>query len=500
MRSRYLKPDELPKGKVKAPTRETRALPKRGYVKVYLVTSAQNNTEVHADLWRNILALAEYEDAEILVSSSTYAVNSRASKGQKRDAKKTAKEPVDAVEYWAPEVEPYRCDRSIQLAPALVFCGEVNILPTAVNPISGWESYTGRDSSIIPHAKFAMQPIPSPKSGGTKLIYTTGTVTLRHYIEKSAGQKASFHHGYGCLIVEVLHDGTWFVRQINADSEGAFYDLDRRVENGKITVGHRPEALIHGDVHVRQLEAGMCDLTWGAGGMVDTLRPRRQVFHDLLDFRAGNHHDRDDPWKTFDKVATGSADVLAEIAEGAKFLTSAIRPWCENIIVRSNHDEALLRWLKEVDWREDPRNAIFHLEANAKRLTESAAGNPKFDVIAWAFGHPWPMRYRVKWLQRDESYIVCPDAAGGIELGMHGDLGANGAKGSLAGFARTGQKCVVGDDHQGGIREGAYRVGVKGSLDQGYNRGMTSWTQTDCIVYANGKRSLITWWNGRWRG
>lgn len=488
-------------GKLRVASREVKPPPKRGRVRTYLVTSAQNNTDLHSELWENILALAEHDGAEILVSRTTYAANSRASKGQKVNAvTKTAKEGAAGdTEFWAPELGDYLCDRSVQLAPGLVWCGELNILPTASNPIAGLESYTGRDSSIIPHAKFAMQSVASPKSQGTKLIYTTGTVTQRHYIAKKAGQKAEFHHGYGCLIVEVCDDGVWFVRQINADSEGDFYDLDRKVSRGKVSHGHRPEALVWGDIHARQLSVDLSNIGWGTDGMLDTLRPRRQVMHDLLDFRSANHHDRDDPWKTFAKNVAGGTCVASEVAEASAFLAHAARPWCETVVVRSNHDEALVRWLKEADFREDPENALFHLTVNLAVYQDmSAGGKPLVDPIEYALREAGAPK-RTKFLKRDEQYVVCEDAGGGIELGMHGDVGVNGSRGSLQQFARTGRKCIIGHAHVAGITEGAYQVGVMGALDMGYNVGQSSWSHSSCLVYPNGKRAIITIWQGRWR-
>lgn len=490
--------ETVPAGKVRAASREVMPLPKKGRVKVYLVTACQNNTALHNELWANILALAEYDGADILVSRLTYATNSRASKGQKRNVEKTAREGgAGEAEWWDEQVHPYLCDRSVQLAPGLVWCGELNILPTAINPIASLESYTGRDSSIIPHPKFAMQSVASPKSQGCKLIYTTGTVTQRNYIGKKAGQRAEFHHGYGCLIVEVCDDGTWFVRQVNSDSEGAFYDLDRKVEAGKVSDGHRPEALAWGDIHVRVLPSDISDLGWGVDGILDTLRPRRQILHDVLDFRSANHHDRDDPWKTMVKHAAGTTDVATEVSEAAAFLNRAERKFCDTVVVRSNHDEALIRWLKEADYKIDPENALFHLEMNVAAYRAFKQGQD-FDAIEHALRAAGAPK-RTRFLKRDEQYVVCEDAGGGIELGMHGDKGVNGSRGTLAQFARTGRKCVVGHSHVAGITEGAYQVGVMGALDQDYNIGQSSWSHSNVVVYPNGKRAVLTIWNGRWR-
>jgi hypothetical protein len=479
-------------GRVRAKASARAAPPARGRMKTYLLTSAQNNTGLHVKCWSNLLALAAYTRAEILVSPFTYDVESRAAAGEKRAGKPRGR--IDAE--WDPGIVPYLSSRRVQLAPGLAWCGELQILPTATNPLSGLESYSGRDSSVVPHVKFAVVSVASPKNAGAKFMFTTGAVTLRNYIQKKAGQKAEFHHGYGALLVEVDSDGAWFARQINADSAGVIYDLDRRVSGGAVTGGHRPEAIVWGDIHVRQLEPEVRQSHWGPGGILDTLRPRRQAFHDVLDFRSQNHHDRDDPWRTYEKHAAGGLGVEAELTEAAAFLAGAGRTWCESIVVRSNHDEALVRWLKECDFKLDPLNAEFLLEATLAKYR----GGPAFDPIAWAFRRSGPALRRVRFLKRDEDFVLCPDANGGIEIGMHGDRGANGARGSLLSFARSGRKSITGHTHAAGLYEGAMSVGVTAALDQGYNEGQSSWSRTHAIVYPNGKRTLLTVYRGRWRG
>ena len=485
--------------KLRAPSTLRRPLPNPGDRSFYILTSAQNNTDLNQGCWDNLLAYAKHLDAEIMVATYTYdKAHQIASK------KKTAKESDRQPEWWVPEIEPYTCDERVALAPGLVWCGELQILPTAINPISGFESYTGRKSTILPHPKFAMQSIASPKGTGTKFIYTTGTVTKRNYIQKKAGQKAEFHHGYGALIVEIDSEGQWFVRQISTQDNGTFYDLQTRVMGGVVSSDqHRPEAIVWGDIHERHLEQRMKDLCFGAGGVLDTLRPRYQVLHDVLDFRAQNHHDRDDSWKTFKKFCEGGLSVEQEIKDTASFLLTVDRKWCTTAVVCSNHDMAMVRWLKEADFRVDPENALFFLEANQAAYMSILRQDTAFYPIEWAMRRTWPLGtvvHGIKFLRRDERFTVCPDKAGGIELGMHGDIGANGARGiNLRTFAKTGRKCVVGHGHSAGWFEGARQVGVLSALDQGYNEGMSSWSHTNALIYPNGKMTLFTIWNYKWR-
>ena len=475
-------------------------LPPHGKVKRYILTSAQNNTNVHKQLWENLIEFAKHMDAEVLVASYTYNKSTNPI-GGKKPKRKTSKESDNEPEWWDMDVIPFFNDENVEIAPGLVWCGELQILPTAVHPLSGMESYTGRSSTIIPHPKFAVTSVASPKHKGTKFMWTTGTVTLSNYIQKKAGQKAEFHHGLGALLVEVDGKGNWYVRQLCASSDGTFYDWDLRIKNGMVTGCHRPEAIVWGDLHEQSLEDEMRHLAWGPTGILDQLYPKRQVFHDVLDFRHQNHHDRDDPWKVFEKFNLAKQNVEEEILMAAAFLKNvAHRDWCESVVVCSNHDMALERWLKYSDFHYDPQNARFFLTANLAAYDAMAESDETFYVVEWAFNNVIKELGPVKFLRRDESYIVCPDAHGGIELGMHGDVGANGARAAgIKTFAKTGRKCIVGHGHGAEQHEGAMRVGVMGALDQGYNKGMSHWSHTNAIVYPNGKRTLFTIWNNKAR-
>lgn len=486
-------------GRIKVERREERPLPEKGKVKRYILSSAQNNTRLHAQVWTNLLALAKHYGAEIMVSRYLYDTRFHGKTAKPGTADHQGHDGV----WYDERIEPYVCDRSVQLALGLVFCGEVQILPTAKRPLSGFESYTGRASCILPHAKFAMASVASGKHEAAKLIYTTGTVTLRNYVKKKAGHLATFHHGYGAVLVEVDDQGSWWVRQLNADSGGTIYDLDVRARSGRVTAGHRVEAVSWGDAHARRADRVVRDLAWAPGGMLERLRPKHQFFHDLLDFRSRNHHEIDSGRKRFERAVSGAGaedDVAQELREAAAELVYRSRPWCKTVVVASNHDQALLRWLDTADYRVDPKNALTFLTLQHAVYRAIVRGDKAFDVFEYGvrrYGAKLPKN--VRFLREDESYIVCRDANGGIECGMHGHLGPNGTKGSANAFARMGRKAIVGHTHSAGIVDGVYTAGTSSDLDLGYNRGPSSWTHSHVVVYPNGKRTIVTMWKGKWR-
>jgi len=88
---------------------------------------------------------------------------------------------------------------------------------------------------------------------------------------------------------------------------------------------------------------------------------------------------------------------------------------------------------------------------------------------------------------------------GGIELGMHGNRGLNGSRGSIRNLRRIGVKSVIGHSHCPGIDEGCYQVGTSTRLRLDYNHGASSWLNAHGIVHADGKRQIVVIVDGNWR-
>jgi hypothetical protein len=485
------------RGRVHALPRSEWPVPEKGKVARYIFTCAQNNTHLHEGTWQNLLALANHYEATIHVSTFTYDKASYGKKSVKKGTKKTGEDSEDL--WYDDRLTDYLLDKSVIVAPGLIWCGEMNILPTAVRPLSGFESYTGRASGIFPHVKFAMESVASGKHEGTKFNYTTGTVTQRNYIQKKAGLKAEFHHGYGAVIAEVDSGGSWWVRQLNADSEGTIYDLDLCASDGVVTSGHRLEAVGWGDIHVGTVSRETMDMQWGEGGMIDVLRPKYQFMHDVLDFRSRNYHDAKNPHKLFEKFTLGVDGVADELRAVADFLhRDSKRPWCETVVVDSNHDNALKRWLREGDYRYDPKNALLFLELQLKVYRSIYDRDRDFHLLETCM-RKMGVTDDVRFLREDDSFIICKSASGGIECAMHGHLGPNGARGNHRQFARMGRKSNTAHEHSPSITDGNYCGGITGDLEQGYNAGPSSWSRSHVLTYANGKRTIITCWRGKWR-
>lgn len=477
-------------------------LPRKGKVTSYILTCVQNWTKLHPS-WADLLALAEHDESRILVSTFKY---NKDALGQRANAKYDSREQELQIEYPA-EVLPFICDERLDIAPNLTFCGELNILPTADDPLTGLESYTHRRSTVVPHPKLALQSVPTMPGEGVKLMYTTGCMTMRNYIKRKVGYKAESFHNYGALLVEVDSEGSWWCRQLTVGPDGAIHDLNRRVKNGKVEYDDGDKGFVvdicFGDAHIDKSDEEVARASWSkdSRSMLEVLHPKTTHVHDLLDMGGRSHHLRRDPHEVFRSFVHGKWELTQELRTTAYGLWHDIaRPWCETVVVNSNHDRHLNIFLKEVDWRDDPTNAIAILKLNTFVL-EAIRDNRKVNLLEHALGlfRAAESNGPVRFLAEDESDIILPNIDGGIEAGLHGDRGANGAKGTITGFAKLDRKVNGADKHTAAIMNHAFFAGTSAKLDMGFNKGLTSWTHAHVVTYRNGTRAIVSIWKGKWR-
>lgn len=481
----------------------------------FLFTCAQNNTKIFEPFWESLQTLSKFYHAKIHISRFAYIQGGLGARGDKKNyfaAQGLGRQERD--DFWFDErIEPYVSDDRREVAPGLVWCGEANISPTASRPLSGLETFTGRKSGIFPHVRFAMESIPVSETDPVKFNYTTGTVTMRNYIQRKEGLKAEFHHAYGALLVEVDPEGNWWCRQINADSEGTIYDIDLCVKRDLILTnnpafskraafGHGTfvEGAKWGDIHVEQMDPAVRKAIWGENGILDVLRPKHQFMDDTFDMFARNHHEMDDPHTMLQRYLTGQDIVKGEAERVGEFLCEAHRPWVKTIIVNSNHDRAIMRWLKDKRAQYDPPNRTFWHTMNRRvdnYMEEHEASMPiilretLLEAMGWTtVPKGWTF------LAQGEGFVICPAAGGGIENGQHGDDGKNGSRGSTAGYARMGRKMNKGHDHTAAIFDSVYSGGCCLDLKSppSYQHGPSSASNSHTITYLNGKRQILTMW------
>ena len=460
--------------------------------KRYVVTSAQNATPVHEKFLASLLRYCDEMDAEFIVIPYRYRnPTSIWSQNNKDD------------DYWDSRIAKYIKKEHIKLNDHFRLVGHIKIQPTAVSPLSGFDGYTGEDSAVFGHPAVELKTIPTPAQKLPKILSTSGAVTVPNYTDSKAGHKGQFNHSLAALVVEIDGD-RFFQRHVHADEQtGAFYDLDTYYTPEYTRSGHRVAALVTGDIHAEFHDKDVEKATYtDENSIMNVLQPEVWAIHDLEDFYARNHHHRGNDLLTYGKHHFGRNNVEESLQISADFVDKHSRDGMLNLVIKSNHDEALDRWLREADPKTDPENATFYHYMKYhqyKNLHKTETGFQTIDPFEFWCKNPESQRGlrrtdRTKFLRRDESFVVKD-----VEIGFHGDIGPNGSRGSLKSFSKVGPKLIIGHSHTPGIFQGVYQVGLSAMLNLEYASGPSSWLHTHCVVYPDGHRTLIHVVKGKWK-
>lgn len=470
--------------------------PKKG-VKRFILCAAQSQTKLHEPFWENLLAYKEYLGAELLVSTFNYVKEGFGVKGAKNSVQ-SGKNDAAYFEYY-PAIRDFIVQQPVHIGDGLIFCAEMNTLPTAKNPLSGFEAYTKDKWGIFPHPKVHLKSVATAQDKPAKQIMTTAAITNPNYVIKRAGIEAHFHHQIGAVIVELSSDGSFWCRHLLArDDDGSFYDLDLYIKEKEVTHGHDVFAINWGDIHIEKIDPVVAEYSWGylGGGhiepgpwtLVNKLKPQMQFIHDLVDFSARNHHNINDPHFLYQTYLSGTNVVKDNLLDAVEFLNAISKTSPVINVVISNHDNALVKWLKnpQYDFRTDPVNAVFYLETQLEYYKALDNGTTR-TFYEDTLNKLEPLADNINVIHEDSSFIRL-----GIEFGMHGHLGANGGKGSTRTFTKMGYKSNTGHTHTPEIFDGAYVAGTSSLLDMGYNKGLSSWSHSHIITYKNGARTIVT--------
>jgi predicted SprT family Zn-dependent metalloprotease len=442
----------------------------------YIVTTAQNATPIHKDFWAALQNCAEHYKAELIVIPSRY----------KNPTSKWT-EVNESNEWWVSEVMPYLVKGNITLHQALMIVN-TKVQFTAANPLTSMETLTGDKSGIVGHPRIALKSVATPQHTHPKMMYTTGVCTVPNYTDTKAGHIGKFHHSYGALIVECADD-RFHVRQLAAMQNGSFCDLGKEFTKDEVRDAKRPLGLTMGDTHWVKIDPDVYQATFKS--MIPELRPHHLIWHDLLDQYARNHHHKNNWMVDYKKHINNEDCMRTEVEKTLWGLIDNTPDDCLSVVVSSNHDRALNRWLMEADFKKDPKNAEFYIEMVHNMITTDVMADP-FIEYGRQYVSLWG-KENIKFLDGDESFML-----NGVEHCLHGDIGTNGSRGTTKNLSRIGVKVTKAHNHTAEIIDGCYSVGKStGKLE--YEAGPSSHSNTHCLQYYNGKRALITIINGKWK-
>lgn len=361
---------------------------------------------------------------------------------------------------------------------------DVHLNPQQVKPLTGLHRIRGsgvrkdlrfNQTLIVAHAKQDMDPIATGNGTEPRLLWSTGACTLPEYQRNRIGSIAAEEHKIGGLVVEVDGD-RFFVRNVRADADGSFCDVDgwRYLPDGtreKV----RAKSIRPGDVH-----SGLEDVevlsTWAR--LAGIVAPEAAFIEDVFDGGSISHHlERQNVTRARRAVPFRSLD--EELAYCRALLASLDKTLLPSggdlVIVASNHHEHLGRWIEEGRYLKDDLNTVLGHQMFLEMVRGEDPLHPRLDP-----------EERYEWLDTESDYFV-----EGVQMGGHGHLGTNGMRGSPVQLEKAYGACQTGHTHSGFVHGDHFGVGHSSKARHGYNRGPTTWGPTAALVWPGGQQQSV---------
>ena len=353
-----------------------------------------------------------------------------------------------------------------------------------LNPLTGLDRIAVQlnASIIVASPKVFLKYVPNMHYDIPPAIMSTGAITTNNYdtekyMSKRTSALAEVDHAYGAIIIEVENEDIFHFRHVQASPYNSLTDMgidylpDGSIKKMEETV------MVVGDSHVGYHDLELHEKVMQVAKETDV---GEVILHDIFHGSSISHHDAKKGVTNAIKAHEGKLGLKRECIAVKNYLANIVEHGFDIKIVKSNHDSHLLRYLEEGRFASDPINYQFSL-----KLAYEATLNK--DPLQYAIEEELNYKNnKVQWLEEDRSYKVY-----NVECGVHGSSGANGSRGSLAQFEKAFGNCVVAHTHSAAIIRDAFNVGTVGVMDMKYNKGLSSWTRTCCLIYKNGTKQLI---------
>lgn len=459
---------EISEEKIKDP-KKILSLPKliKKY-KRFVVTTAVNGAPVHQNFLDNLRVYCDKKDALLLILPAGNDVSSA-------DVNLSDDQWVFDKTYLNSNI----------------YISAIKVDPKAVNPLTSLGRIGQRNgSTIVASPKQFMEPVAVGDNKMPHIMMSTGAITKAKYQDKYGNHKktdliALHDHVIGAIVVELEDDKYYHFTQIQAEKSGAFVDRTDYFKDGKISKLY-PSHMIIGDRHVTETDP-VAEKAWEE--VSQFCNYPTLVEHDFFSGVSVNHHEEHNQIARARLMIENRLSLEVELRACGKVLDRLTENQDVIMVASNHHDFVTKHYIPRGMYHRDPQN----LDFASQLISPMIKGE---DPIKFALENLIGLKRpeRIKWLKRDESYRISD-----IELGAHGDKGANGSKGSPNTLEKGYGNCVVGHSHTPKIIRGFWQVGTSTYLKLPYTEGTSSWCHTSCLVYPNGARQLINSIGGKWR-
>lgn len=464
--------------------------------KRYVIIGIQNNTNLNKDFIKCLERYCKHNKAELLALPMYYR-------------NPTSLDEAKRIEYtywWDTKFKGKFVTENITLGKHLMLIPEQRITVTSMNPLDGLENLVPGKSAIFANSQFQMTVIPDAHNSHPHILHTTGSACdLSNFSKSNVGGKAQKLAINGALVVELDKDDTFHMRQLEFN-EGVVCDLGKVYTPTKsMDIEEYGEStLVWGDFHAEVINPKVYEASLELAAECSVTE---HVLHDVIDFTCQSHHNRNNPILRFALNKSKKDEAASAVQLVCSYLTYLLAISDKVYVIDSNHHDHLTRWMNESDWRTMTAvNAAFYVKVLDRVLSsvslnmenlELRGGNVFRAAVELCLARDYPGTLssagELVFSSRNEKLLI-----NGVDISQHGDIGMNGARGTIRGFAKAGRPMIIGHGHTPGIYRKVYQVGKSAHHTQGYTKGYSSHLNTHCIIYPNGARALINIIHGRY--
>jgi hypothetical protein len=460
------------------------------YPKIYVITSAQ------AAEFEEVKVEGEKEEAPTKKGEPNYSVLESLEKYCGHRGAELIILPMAGKNAGEVELHPELAERKEVLwkrkkkLNSNIYISDMVVPPQNVDCTSGRGRFVARDQTLImAHTKQRIKAFPNSNFDLPKILIGTRAMTLQNYNETNHRRDATKRdHTYGAIVVEVIDEDLFHFRNMRALANGKFIDLGLEFNKNSKPKKAKLEALVLGDLHIGDTDPEVRTANYE---MIDEFNPNRLVLHDLFNGHSVNHHDWGKLVTLVQEVyMKDRADLKIELSKAYEELCGLAKSMKgkEVIVVASNHNEFLDKYLEAVRLKDDPMNA--YVASNL--MHHMMEGENPLEVGLNMIGK---IPKNVTFLKRDEDYKVL-----GWQLGSHGDKGMAGGRGSMVAREFAHGKSITGHSHVPEILRDTVVVGTSTYLNLPYTKGSPSaWMNSNAMLWENGTVQLVNIIYGKWK-
>lgn len=340
-------------------------------------------------------------------------------------------------------------------------------------------------SIIIAHSKQAFTSVPNRIGEHPHLLYFTGCITKPNYADNRQGRVAKQNHVQGGCIVEIVDNKDFHIRNFQCDIENGFADEGCYYKGSNVS--KIKSDIVLGDIHCGSESKEAIE---SSKQMIKEFQCKKVYLNDLFDARSVSHHEDRDLYSKYNRPVHQQS-LQSELDYLGNFLINFYKDieHSELIVVPSNHDHFVSRWLTEGRFVFDsPKNA----KLGAELFSHYLDGENPIEYYLRSRG--FLKKIKIKFF-----YFTDEIVSYGYDI-HHGHKGVNSPKGSIKAFDKCYGKNASAHTHQPKKDKNSVVAGTNCSLDQHYIIGTgSSWLGSNILLYENNTDQSIHIIEGKYK-